>query len=129
MVGRLPDRAIPVGRRLRHRDPPAPERSTPASGARSSQAIRLYYEQNAAEENNACSALIMSGVTRTEVVSDSGDELILDVSYLYNNDAHRGSMRCRGTNTRQFTLSRGPNGFQVADMTGERRMGARWRLW
>ena len=29
-------------------------------------AIRRYYESNAAEENNACSAPILSGVTRTE---------------------------------------------------------------
>ena len=30
-------------------------------------AIRRYYESNAAEENNACSAPIMSGVNRSEV--------------------------------------------------------------
>jgi hypothetical protein len=92
-------------------------------------AIRRYYESNAAEENNACSALIMSGVSRTDVVSDSGGKLVVDVTYLYNNYAHRGSMRCRGTANRQFTLTRSTNGFQVVDMTGERRLGARWRLW
>jgi hypothetical protein len=92
-------------------------------------AIRRYYESNAAEENNACSALLLSGVTRIEVVSDSGGQLVVDVSYFYNNAAHRGSMRCRGTGNRQFTLTRSAGGFQVVDMTGERRLGARWRLW
>jgi len=92
-------------------------------------AIRRYYESNAAEENNACSALLMSGVTRTEVVSDSDGRMVVDVTYFYTNDAHRGSMRCRGTGNRQFTLTRTADGFQVVDMTGERRLGARWRIW
>lgn len=92
-------------------------------------AIRRYYESNAAEQNNACSSLLMSGVTRIEVVSDSGDELVVDVSYFYTNTAHRDSMRCRGTGNRQFTLTRSGDMFQVVDMTGERRLGARWRLW
>ena len=92
-------------------------------------AIRRYYESNAAEENNACSALLMSGVTRTEVVSDSDGRMVVDVTYFYTNDAHRGSMRCRGTANRQFTLTRSADGFQVVDMTGERRLGARWRIW
>ena len=43
------------------------------------EAIRRYYESNAAEQNNACSALSMS-VTRIDVVSDSPDTLVLDVS-------------------------------------------------
>jgi hypothetical protein len=92
-------------------------------------AIRRYYESNAAEENNACSALLMSGVTRTEVVSDQDGKLVVDVTYFYSNNAHRGSMRCRGTGNRQFTLTRSADGFQVVDMTGERRLGARWRIW
>jgi hypothetical protein len=92
-------------------------------------AIRRYYESNAAEENNACSALLMSGVSRTEVVSDSGGQLVVDVTYFYSNNAHRGSMRCRGTGNREFTLTRSGDSFQVVDMTGERRLGARWRLW
>jgi hypothetical protein len=102
-----------------------------AAGARRQviAAIQRYYESNAAEENNACSAPIMSGVSRTDVVSDGGGELVVDVTYLYGNWAHRGSMRCRGTGNRQFTLTRSADGFQVVGMTGERRLGARWRLW
>ena len=92
-------------------------------------AIRRYYESNAAEENNACSALLMSGVSRLEVVSDSDGRLVVDVTYFYSNTAHRGSMRCRGTGNRQFTLTRSAGNLQVADMTGERRRGASWRIW
>jgi hypothetical protein len=92
-------------------------------------AIRRYYETNAAEENNACSAPIMSGVSRSEVVSDSGGQLVVDVTYTYGNYAHRGSMRCRGFGNRQFTLTNQAGRFQVVGMTGERRLGARWRVW
>jgi hypothetical protein len=38
-------------------------------------------------------------------------------------------MRCRGTGDREFTLTRSAGGFQVVDMTGERRRGASWRIW
>jgi hypothetical protein len=92
-------------------------------------AIRRYYESNAAEENNACSALILSSVSRIDVLSDSRDTLVVDVSYTYGNWAHRGSLRCRGFGNRQFTLARTADGFRVTDMTGERRLGARWRIW
>jgi hypothetical protein len=92
-------------------------------------AIRRYYESNAAEENNACSALSMSSVTQIDVVSDNRDTLVVDVSYFYSNWAHRDSMRCRGFGERQFTLARAPGGYRVTDMTGERRLGARWRIW
>jgi hypothetical protein len=92
-------------------------------------AIRSYYELNAAEENNACSALIMSGISRVEMLSHSDGQLVVDVGYFYNNWAHRGSMQCRGFGQRQFTLVRSGDRFQVVDMTGERRRGARLRLW
>jgi len=92
-------------------------------------AIRRYYESNAAEENNACSALLMSGVSRTEVVPAEAGKLVVDVTYFYGNAAHRGSMRCRGTGNRQFTLTRSADRFEVVNMTGERRLGARWRIW
>ncbi|MGH6918283.1 MAG: hypothetical protein ACREJ0_11350 [Geminicoccaceae bacterium] len=92
-------------------------------------AIRRYYESNAAEENNACSAPIMSAVTRTEVVSDSDGQLVVDVTYAYGNYVNRSGRRCRGFGSRQFTLTRAADGFQVVEMTGERRLGARWRIW
>lgn len=92
-------------------------------------AIRLYYASNAAEENNACSAPIMDAVTRTQVVSDSDGLLVVDVSYAYANEINRSGRRCRGFGTRQFTLSNEAGRFRVVEMTGERRLGARWRIW
>jgi hypothetical protein len=91
-------------------------------------AIRRYYESNAAEQNNACSAPIMSGVSRSEVVSDSEGQLVVDVTYTYGNYVSRSSSRCRGFGNRRFTLTNEAGRFQVVGMTGERRRGARWRL-
>lgn len=93
------------------------------------EAIRRYYESNAAERNNACSALIMDAVTRITVVSHSDGQLVVDVTYFYDNWAHRDSNLCRGFGDRQFTLTREVDGFRVVDMTGERRLGAHWRIW
>jgi hypothetical protein len=91
-------------------------------------AIQRYYESNAAEENNACSALIMSGVTRSELVSEGEGQLVVDVTYSYANFANRSGRRCRGIGNRRFTLSNASGRFTVIDMTGERRLGPSWRL-
>jgi hypothetical protein len=54
---------------------------------------------------------------------------VVDVRYFYTNWAHRDSMRCRGFGERQFTLARTQGAYRVTGMTGERRLGARWRIW
>jgi hypothetical protein len=71
----------------------------------------------------------MSGVTRSEVVSDSDGQLVVDVTYKYGNTIHRGSLRCRGFNSRRFTLTSESGRFRVVEMTGERRLGPSWRIW
>jgi len=92
-------------------------------------AIQRYYESNAAEENNACSAVIMSGVTRSEVVPDKAGRLVVDVTYTYGNFTSRSSNRCRGFGNRRFTLTEESGRFRVVGMTGERRLGPSWRIW
>lgn len=91
-------------------------------------AIKRYYESHAAEENNACSAPMMSGVTRSQLVSEGEGSLVVDVTYMYTNFTNRSGRRCRGFGNRRFTLSRQPGGFSVTGMTGEYRRGASWRL-
>jgi hypothetical protein len=93
-------------------------------------AIQRYYESNAAEQNNACSGLIMNGVTRTNVVSERAETLVVDVTYKYLNYANRSDSRCRGIGNRRFTLRNDSGRFVVTDMTGERRLGLpAWRIW
>jgi hypothetical protein len=90
-------------------------------------AIRRYYDSNAAEESNVCSAPIMT-VTRSELVSEEDGRIVVDVAYTYINYASRSSRRCRGIGNRRFTLSNEAGRFRVIDMTGERRLGPSWRL-
>lgn len=92
-------------------------------------AIRAHYENNAVEENNSCSAPLLSAVTRSEVVSRDGNELVVELGYKYANYTNRGSNRCRGFGNRMFTLSRDGGRFQVIEMTGERRTSPSWRIW
>ena len=106
---------------------PAASRAAPVSREVLT-AIQRYYESNAAEENNACSALIMSGVTRSQLVSESPGQLVVDVTYNYANYANRSGRRCRGVGNRRFTLSSASSRYRVIDMTGERRLGPSWRL-
>jgi hypothetical protein len=67
-------------------------------------------------------------VTRSELVSESAGQLVVDVTYNYANYANRSGRRCRGVGTRRFTLSNASGRFRVIDMTGERRLGPSWRL-
>jgi hypothetical protein len=92
-------------------------------------AIQRYYESNAAEENNACGALIMSGVTRSQLVSESAGQQVVDVTYKYTAYANRSGRRCRGFGNRRFTLTNQSGRYRVIDMTGERRLGPSWRIW
>lgn len=92
-------------------------------------AIRTYYESNAVEENNACKAPLLDGVTRSEVVSRDGDQLVVELGYRYANTVNRGSRRCRGFGNRTFTLVRSDGRLRVTDMTGEVRTSPTWRIW
>jgi hypothetical protein len=93
-------------------------------------AIRAYYEQNAVEQNNACNAPLMSGVTRSDAVSRDGDEVVVQVRYKYGNYVSRSSRRtCTGFGNRTFTLTKRDGRFRVIDMTGEVRTTPSWRIW
>jgi len=92
-------------------------------------AIRAYYENNAVEENNRCSAPLLSAVTRSEVVSRDGNDLVVELGYKYANYTNRGGSRCRGFGNRTFTLTRDGGRFRVIEMTGERRTSPSWRIW
>lgn len=92
-------------------------------------AIRAYYENNAVEENNSCKAPLLSGVTRSEVVSRDGNDLVVELGYKYANYVNRSSNRCRGFGNRTFTLTRDGGRFRVIEMTGERRTSPSWRIW
>jgi len=63
--------------------------------------IKVYYERNALEENGRCTAPLLEGVSRSEVLADDQDQLVVALAYRYRDRirdeprAPRG--RCRGS--------------------------------
>jgi hypothetical protein len=93
--------------------------------------IKQHYERHGIEEGGRCTAPIMEGVTRSQVVDDGNDQLEVTLTYYYRDwlrdgdDCDRkrplrcGVMReCRGFATRSFTVAKGEDGLKVTAMTG-----------
>jgi hypothetical protein len=93
-------------------------------------AIKAYYENNAVEQNNACKSPLMDGVTRSDVVSRDGNQLVVQLRYKYSDYTNRRGARqsCSGFGERTFTLTKGQR-FRVTDMTGEVRSSPSLRIW
>jgi hypothetical protein len=90
--------------------------------------IKFYYERNALEENGRCTAPLLEGVTRSEVLAENQDQLVIRLDYRYR-DFIRDEPRapsgrlpfireCEGFASRVFTIAKGPEGLAVAGMDG-----------
>jgi hypothetical protein len=95
------------------------------------QAIGVYYERNAWEENGRCTAPLLEGVTRAEVLAEDEDQLVIRVRYRYR-DSIRDRPRvrsgaaglfreCAGFAVRTFTIAKEPEGLVVVGMDGPQR--------
>lgn len=93
--------------------------------------VQQYYESRGTEEGGRCTAPIMQGVARSQVLSDDPHQMTIKLSYAYRDwirdrddcDELRplrcGIMReCRGFAERIFTIDKGQDGLSVAGMTG-----------
>jgi len=90
--------------------------------------IRFYYERNALEENGRCTAPLLEGVSRSEVLAEDQDQLVIRLDYRYRDrirDEPRfpsGGLRflreCQGFASRTFTIAKGPEGLRVVSMDG-----------
>ena len=96
--------------------------------------VQLYYETHATEENGRCTAPLLEGVARSQVLSDNAEQMVLDVSYYYRDWIRDGEdcgplrplrctiMReCRGFAQRTFTIGKGQDAFTVVGMSGPQR--------
>ena len=91
--------------------------------------IERYYEAHASERTGQCLAPYIDGITRTQVIEDTPERLVLDVRYLYrdrykDNEAGmdgNGLTGCVGYGTRQFVLARSDDTLTVEQMSGPRR--------
>jgi hypothetical protein len=85
--------------------------------------IKLYYERNALEENGRCTAPLLEGVSRSEVLAEDDDELVIGLTYRYR-DTLRDERRlglfreCEGFASRTFTIAKADDELTVAGMSG-----------
>jgi hypothetical protein len=90
--------------------------------------IRFYYEQNALEENGRCSSPLLEGVSRSEVLAEDDNQLVIRLTYGYR-DFRRDRPRlpsgqfplfreCQGFAVRTFTMTKAGDEWRVAAMDG-----------
>jgi hypothetical protein len=89
--------------------------------------VRFYYEQNALEQNGRCSSPLLAGVSRSEVLAEDDDQLVIRLTYRYR-DFRRDRPRrpgffreCEGFATRTFTIAKSGDELRVASMDGPQR--------
>lgn len=91
--------------------------------------IRFYYADNALEENGMCRRPELQAITRTDVIEDTSEKLVLQIRYHYQDnafaqdfgDGENGALilfSCRGFENRTFVVDKTPEGLVVASMTG-----------
>jgi hypothetical protein len=90
--------------------------------------VKFYYERNALEENGRCGAPLLEGVSRSEVLEDNQDRLVVRLDYRYRDfirdepRAPSGALpffrECQGFASRTFTIDKRPEGLVVSGMDG-----------
>jgi hypothetical protein len=86
--------------------------------------IQLYYERNAREENGRCTSPLLQGVSRSEVLAEDDEQLVIRLTYRYR-DAIRDERRlgglfreCTGFASRTFTIAKAGGELRVVGMDG-----------
>jgi len=94
--------------------------------------VRSYYAEHASEYNATCLRPEIEGITRTRVVEDSEERLVVDVRYRFKDEQYaieghpqitHGRNTCEGFANRTFTIDKTEDGLVVTAMSGERRTG------
>lgn len=85
--------------------------------------VKLYYERNALEENGRCTFPLLEGVSRSEILSEDDEQLVIGLTYRYRDmvrDERRlGLFReCEGYATRTFTVAKAGDQLTVTGMGG-----------
>jgi hypothetical protein len=91
-----------------------------SAGSSEEAVVSSYYERHASEENGYCPSPYIDGITRRQVVEDSGDRLVLEIGYLYRdcskNGMDSGRHECVAYATRRFVLEKSGDSYQVVEM-------------
>jgi hypothetical protein len=88
--------------------------------------IKVYYEQNAFEEYGRCRDPIFVGLSRSQVLAEDDQEMVVGLQYLYRDyirDRVRptGFRECVGYAGRTFTIAKNEAGLKVVEMDGPQR--------
>ena len=85
--------------------------------------VKLYYQRNALEENGRCTFPLLEGVSRSEVLAEDDEQLVIGLTYRYR-DSMRDERRlglsreCAGFARRTFTIAKADGELIVAGMDG-----------
>jgi hypothetical protein len=89
--------------------------------------VQLYYQRNALEENGRCTRPLFEGVTRSEVLAEDEEQLVIRLTYRYR-DSMRDERRlggmfreCTGFASRTFTIAKADGETRVVGMDGPQR--------
>ena len=92
--------------------------------------VQLFYQRNALEENGRCSRPLLQGVTRSEVLAEDDEQLVVALTYRYR-DSLRDERRlggwfreCEGFARRTFTIAKSGGELSVVGMDGPQRRRA-----
>lgn len=88
------------------------------------QKLLWHYRTHAVEENGNCRMPEIRGITKTDVIEDSADQLILQLRYRYLDTVFQNEKRptiianCEGFNSREFKVAKANGKLTVTDMSG-----------
>ena len=83
------------------------------------EAIMSYYAANAREGAGNCGAGHMGNIGEASVVSESGDQAVLAVNYVFSATSPAAPRPAAAPAAREFTLTKGASGWGVSSMTGQ----------
>ena len=81
-------------------------------------AIQQYYERFASEDRGRCRNVLMDGVSRSELVSEDQDRVVVNVRYRYRSTSRGERGRgCGGFGERTFETMRNGDRYDVVSMS------------
>jgi hypothetical protein len=83
------------------------------------ESIMSYYAANAREGGGNCGAGQMGNISDARVVSESGDQVVLAVNYMFSATSESGTSECSGPAEREFTLGKSGSSWAVTAMSGQ----------
>ncbi|MGH6945459.1 MAG: hypothetical protein ACREH6_14735 [Geminicoccaceae bacterium] len=93
--------------------------------------VKQYYERNALEQGGYCPRPLLEGVTNTEVLSETPEQLVVGLTYYYRDAVKECEeddplvctpfRACKGFAQRTFTIAKQGDALSVAGMSGQQR--------